>query len=405
MHRTRYLSFLLAAAVLAGCGSAAPAASPSAAPPSQAAAPAAASAKPAASAGASAKPAASGAAGANAKPAASGAAAASAKPAGSGAAAAKPVANGAVNLGYVSPASPFLWEIVAYKQGLFDKYGLKVNEPVFVGGTPRLGAALVGGTFDAAGVGFAAAIDANAAGAHLEAIASQSKVSGFMLILPPGSPIKSVADLKGKTIAVSQIGDSADEFLTTLLTKNGLSRDKDVKVTQTSSTPNTLTQTMAKAVDAGSVSSTYAFSARAKGGTILATARELNMQDLGGPVLVRKDWAESHRDQVLSLMKGMLAANAMYRANEQQGLQVMKASGWFNDVTPDVLSAIWQDDKQWNLDLPLVGDAEAKSLVDLEKERDPKVAKMDPTSLYDNSYLQELVKDGFMKSVFPDFKG
>ena len=368
--RAPYLGFLLAAAVMAGCGSA-PAASPSAAAASQAAS--------------------SGAAGA--------------KPAGSGAAGAKPAASGAVNLGYVSPASPFLWEIVAYKQGLFQKYGLTVNEPVFVGGTPRLGGALVGGTFDAAGVGFAAAIDATAAGARLEAIASQSNSSSFMLVLPPGSPIKSPKDLKGKTIAVSQIGDSADEFLTTLLTRNGLSRDKDVHVTQTSSTPNTLTQTMAKSVDAGSMSSTYAFNARSKGGTILATARDLNMLDLGGPVLVRKDWAESHRDQVLGLLKGMLAANALYRASEQQGLKVMQDSGWFNDVPPEVLSAIWQDDKKYNLDLPLVGDAEAKSLVELEKERDPKIAKVDVATLYDNSYLQELVKNGFVKSVFPDFKG
>jgi len=376
MPRAPYFGFLLAAAVLAGCGSA-PAVSPSAAAASQAAP-------------------------ASAKPAASGASA-SAKPAASGSAAAKPKANGAVNLGYVSPASPFLWEIVGYKQGLFQKYGLTVNQPVFVGGTPRLGAALVGGTFDAAGVGFAAAIDATAAGAHLEAIASQSNSSSFMLVLPPGSPIKSPKDLQGKTIAVSQIGDSADEFLTTLLTKNGLSRDKDVHVTQTSSTPNTLTQTMAKSVDAGSMSSTYAFTARSKGGTILATAHDLNMLDLGGPVLVRKDWAESHRDQVLSLLKGMLAANALYRANEQQGLKVMHDSGWFNGVAPDVLSAIWQDDKKYNLDVPLVGAAEAKSLVDLEKERDPKVAKVDITQLYDNSYLQELIKDGFVKSVFPNY--
>jgi ABC-type nitrate/sulfonate/bicarbonate transport system substrate-binding protein len=288
---------------------------------------------------------------------------------------------------------------------LFDKYGVKVNEPVFVGGTPRLGAALVGGTFDAAGVGFAAAIDANAAGAHLEAIASQSNASSFMLVVPPGSPIKSAKDLKGKTIAVSQIGDSADEFLTTLLAKNGLDRQKDVKVTQTSSTPNTLTQTMAKAVDAGSLSSTYAFSAQAKGGTIVATARELNMLDLGGPVLTRKDWAEAHRDQVLGLLKGMLAANALYRANEQQGVQVMKDSGWFNDVSPEVLTAIWQDDKKWNQDVPLVGAEEAKSLVDLEKEHNPAVAKIEATSLYDNSYLQELIKDGFVKSLFPDYKG
>ncbi len=369
MLRTRWLVPLLATITLAACGSTAPSLAPSTA----ASAPANSQKPASASAGAS--------------------------------AAAKPAANGAVNLGYVSPASPFMWEITAYKQGFFDKYGARANQPVFVGGTPRLGSALVSGTFDVAGVGYAAALDANAAGAHLEAIASQTKVSSFMIILPPGSPIKTVQDLKGKTIAVSQIGDSADEFLTTLLSKNGMSRDKDVKVTQTSSTPNTLSQTMAKAVDAGSVSSTYAFSAKSKGGTILATARDLNMIDLGGPVLTRRDWAQSHHDQVIGVLKAMLAANALYRASEQQGLKVMHDSGWFNDVSPDVLSAIWQDDKQWNLDVPLIDDAAAKSLYDLEKERDPNVAKVDLATSYDNSYLQELVKDGFVKSLFPDYKG
>jgi hypothetical protein len=33
------------------------------------------------------------------------------------------------------------------------------------------------------------------------------------------------------------------------------------------------------------------------------------------------------------------------------------------------------------------------------------VGKVNPGSLYDNSYVQELVKNGFVKSVMPDFKG
>jgi len=146
-------------------------------------------------------------------------------------ASAKPSGN-ALNIAYVAPADSFLWEVTSHKQGLFQKYGVAVNEPVFVGGTPRLGQALVGGSFELAGVGFAAATEANAAGADLEAVAAISKYSGFSLLLPPGSPIKDPKELKGKTIVLSQIGDTADGFLTTLLEKNGLNRNSDVKVTQ-----------------------------------------------------------------------------------------------------------------------------------------------------------------------------
>jgi ABC-type nitrate/sulfonate/bicarbonate transport system substrate-binding protein len=317
----------------------------------------------------------------------------------------KPAASGTLNLGYVSPATPFLWANTAYKDGLFAKYGVTVNQPVFVGGTPRLGAALVGGTFDIAAVGFGAAIDADAAGAHLEAIAAQTKYSSFMLILPPGSTIRDPKELKGKTIVISQIGDTADSFLTVLLTRNGLSRTKDVDVIQANSTPNALTTVLAGKADAASVSSTYAFTGQTKGARILATARELNMLDLGGPVLTRKDWAEAHRPQVLGVLKGMLAANAMYRANQPQGVKILQDSGWFNDVETSVLSDIWQDDKKWNNDLPLVDEAAAQDALNVQKERDPKIASLDLHNLYDNSYLEELVKDGFVKSVYPDFKG
>src|SRR5437763_13350766 len=157
MISPRSAALALLAITLGGCGSSVPAAS---SPPTSASA-ASAPAGTAASAGAP----------------------TSAKPASSEAPLPKPAPSGTINLGYVSPATPFLWVNTGYRNGLFTKNGVTVNEPVFVGGTPRLGAAVVGGTFDVAGVGFGAAIDADAAGAHLEAIASQTKYSSFMLVL------------------------------------------------------------------------------------------------------------------------------------------------------------------------------------------------------------------------------
>ncbi len=320
---------------------------------------------------------------------------AQAKPAGSvspkpSAASAVPKPSGsALNIAYVAPADSFLWEMIAYKRGLFQQYGVAVNEPVFVGGTPRLGQALVGGSFDMAGVGFAAAIDANAAGADLEAVASVSKYAGFSLLLPPGSPIKEPKDLKGKTIVLSQIGDTADGFLTTLLEKNGLSRASDVKVTQAGSTSNARLQLFGKQADAASVGNSEAFIGQAAGGSILANSRQLGQLQPQGSVLVRKSWAESHRPQVVGVLKAMLAFMADYRTGRERGIQLLQDSGWFKDVSTDVLGLIYKDDiENWS-EQPLVDEDAVKAVIQLEAGRNAAVAKLDPKSLYDNSYAQE----------------
>jgi sulfonate transport system substrate-binding protein len=372
----------LAVLLLAGCGGTA---TPSAPAPTSAAP----ASKPAASVPA--KPAGS----ASAKPAPSSAASA----------AAKPGAPGALNIAYVAPADSFLWENIAYKQGLFQKNGVSVNEPVFVGGTPRLGQALVGGSFDAAGVGFGAAVEADAAGADLEGIAALSKYAAFSLILPPGSPIKDPRDLKGKTIALSQIGDTADAFLTTLLEKNGLSRSADVKVIQAGSTTNALASVLAKQVDAGSVGNSDAFNGQSKGATILTNSRKLNQLQPQGSLLVRKSWAQSHKPQVLGLLKAMLAATTLYRGSQDQAIKLMQDSGWFKDVPVDVLNLIYKDDVENWADLPLVDDESVQAIVKVSAASNPAVSKLDPKSLYDNSYWQELINDGFVKSLLPNFKG
>ncbi|HVA24020.1 MAG TPA: ABC transporter substrate-binding protein [Chloroflexota bacterium] len=312
---------------------------------------------------------------------------------------------GALNIAYVAVSDSFLWENIAYKRGLFQKYGVAVNEPVFVGGTPRLGAALVGGSFELAGVGFGAAVGADAAGSDLEGIAALSKYAAFSLILPPGSPIKDPKELKGKTIALSQIGDTADAFLTTLLEKNGLSRSADVKVIQAGSTANALASLLAKRVDAASVGNSDAFTGQSKGATILTNSRELNQLQPQGSVLVRKSWAQSHKPEVLGLLKSMLAALALYRSNQDQGLKLLQDSGWFKGVDPQVLALIYKEDAANWADLPLVDDAAVQAIVKLSAAANPAVSKLDPKSLYDNSYLQELVSDGFVKTVLPNYHG
>lgn len=327
----------------------------------------------------------------------------SAKPAGSafasGSAGAQPSsAGGAINLAYVAPGTSFFWEWIAYNKGLFQKYGVEVKEPVFVAGTPRLGQSLVGGSFDMAGVGLQAAIEANASGAHLEAVASQSKYSTMTITVPPGSPIQDLSQLKGKVVGVSQIGDSAESFLGFVLAKNGISRN-DVTVISTGSHANTLTQLLAKKIDLGSIASNYAIIGGKQGTKTLVAARDINALESNGSVLVSKAWADAHHSIVLNVLKAMLAGNAMYRASQPDAVKLMQQSDWFKGVDADVLGAIWQDDMRALSDTPLVDDAAVKATVANEADRNASVKSLDASALYDNSFVNELVQNGFAKSL------
>jgi ABC-type nitrate/sulfonate/bicarbonate transport system substrate-binding protein len=307
-------------------------------------------------------------------------------------------AGGAIKLAYVAPGTSFFWEWLAYNKGLFQKYGVDVKEPVLVPGTPRLGQSLVGGSFDMAGVGLQAAIEANTGGAHLEAVASQSKYSTMTITVPPGSPIQNLSQLKGKVIGLSQIGDSADSFLGFVLAKNGISRS-EVTVISTGSHANTLTQLLAHKIDVGSIASNYAIIGAKQGTKTLVAARDIDALEPNGSVLVNKGWADAHRPIVLNVLKAMLAGNAMYKASQDGAVKLMQESSWFKDVDPDLLGAIWQDDMRALSDVPLVDDAAVKAAIANEADRNPAVKGLDSTTLYDNSFLNELLQSGFLKTL------
>jgi sulfonate transport system substrate-binding protein len=106
--------------------------------------------------------------------------------------------------------------------GLIGKLPFKVSWSDFTSGPPML-QAMGAGSVDIGGVGNAPPVFAAAGGSKIAIVgAYQANPLGSALLVPKGSPITSVAQLKGKRIAVAQ-GSSADYHLLTVLTKAGLS--------------------------------------------------------------------------------------------------------------------------------------------------------------------------------------
>src|ERR1039457_6690248 len=105
--------------------------------------------------------------------------------------------------------------------GLISKLPFKVTWSDFPSGPPML-QAMGAGAIDIGSVGNAPPVFAAAGGDKLAIVgALQANPLGSALLVPDNSPIHSIAQLKGKKIAVAQ-GSSADFHLLTALQKAGL---------------------------------------------------------------------------------------------------------------------------------------------------------------------------------------
>jgi sulfonate transport system substrate-binding protein len=105
--------------------------------------------------------------------------------------------------------------------GLLGKLPFKVSWSDFTSGPPML-QAIGAGSLDLGGVGDAPPVFAAAGGAKIDIVgAVSSNPNDSALVVPKGSPIHSISQLRGKKIAVAQ-GSSADYHLLTVLSKAGL---------------------------------------------------------------------------------------------------------------------------------------------------------------------------------------
>lgn len=104
--------------------------------------------------------------------------------------------------------------------GIFRKHGLELKI-VELGGGSKMAQAMAAGSIDV-GLGSGTEMALMAKGAPARAVCETSgPVSFFGIGVPPDSPIKSLADMKGKTIGVSSLGSLTDWLAHELANKEG----------------------------------------------------------------------------------------------------------------------------------------------------------------------------------------
>src|SRR6266566_9352671 len=134
---------------------------------------------------------------------------------------------------------------VAKDAGFFAKKGLNV-EPVQIRGGALITMGIMSGQLQFSGAGAESVVAARIEGGDVVLLACPSNLEPIYLITRP--EIKSAAELKGKSSAVTRLGSSTHFYLRAALRYVGLDAEKDMTILQLGAGPE-----MAVALDSGRI--------------------------------------------------------------------------------------------------------------------------------------------------------
>ena len=279
---------------------------------------------------------------------------------------------------------------VAQEGGLFTKHGVNVDLKYLAATTAVQG--MVGGGEEVGLVGNQG-IDAKLEGADLIYVASGLPTFVFQVYGRP--EIKSMADLKGKVVAVTQPSASTDYAMRIVLKRNGLEPDKDVKILYAQDIAAVFTSVSNGNASAGIMSAPTSLKAKAAGLKPILNITELRIPFLFTGMLSSPKIMREKNEALTRFLRGYIEAMAVIRRDKET---TMKSMGKFLKTNDrEVLESVYDDYKDVFPQVPLMTAAEVKAVLDVAKS--PRAKQMKPEEFFDNSLVQKIQAAGFIDSV------
>ncbi len=305
-------------------------------------------------------------------------------------------ANGArLRVGYPSPSASFFPLFATKEAGLFEKYGFD-TEMIYVQGV-QLVQVHVAGQLDVSTISSVVYLQASVEGADLIQVASS--IDGQLMKVMVDPSIAKPQDLKGKTLAVTRFGSLTDLLIRSALKNWGLEPQKDVKLIQIGRMPDIATAIAQKSVDGGVIS--FPTSAQAEKMN-LRTLFDFAESDYSLPattVVISRKYGKSNRDEVLRFLKAYIEGTRRLFTDRELGIRALRRYGGISDR--DLLASTYDlFTSKYIKKIPKVNLKGVENSLSLIAETNPKAKNRRPEEFMDTSYMDELEKTGFIKSVW-----
>ena len=282
-----------------------------------------------------------------------------------------------------------LW--LGQELGLFAKHGLQHNLNYLAATTSVQ--AIVAGSEDIGMVGNQC-IDVALEGADTIYVAGN--INRFVFHLYGDPAIKTVHDLKGKTVAATQAAASTDYATRIVLRRFGLVPDKDVKILFTGSMPALVTTVKSGNAAAGLMSAPTTIQALELGLKPILNVTELNIPFLFVGVCTTRKMIQQKPDHITRFLRAYIEALAIIRGDKETAYKAM--GKFLKTDNRQTLESIYDDYGSAYQRVPLITRQEVQAVLDVVKS--PKGVQANPEVFYDNSFVQKLDAAGVIDGLY-----
>ena len=294
---------------------------------------------------------------------------------------------------YPQPSGAFTHIWVAYEAGLFKKYGLNAKLQLL---SPQVSAqAVVAEEADFYTNG-PDLINARLRGGRVKYFGGT--MQQFVFQMWGAKEITSVQQLKGKTVAASTPRAALDTATREALKKNGLIPDKDVKILYVQTVPAILTSVITGKTSAGTLSAPNTLKAQEAGLTLLADIGKLNIPGLQVTYGTTEKYLKNNPNTIYAFLKAIAEAVVLSKKDPAAAKRAIAKYGQIDD--PKMVDGTYDYFVPYfSMGLAVRADAIQAQFSYMDEKEFPQAKNADPKDFFDNSFVDNLERSGFFKSI------
>ena len=213
------------------------------------------------------------------------------------------------------------------------------------------------------------------------------------------SEIKSVEELKGKTVATGRPGAFLDATVRYVLrSKFGLVPDRDVKLLPTGEPYLGLQALERGVVDAAAMSIPYLFIGRKAGFRELASFDKLGVEYPYTSVVVLRQTVTRNPDLVESFLKCIIEGTYIFKTNKAKTLAVFKR--YMKGADDEILEETYQSTRPTLDEAPYPSLLVVKTALEMLSLQYPQAKQTDATLIVEPSIMKKIEESGFVRALY-----
>ena len=278
------------------------------------------------------------------------------------------------------------------EQKIFPKYGLDV-ELIYIPTALQVTRVVLTGDSQIAFSGGAPVVSADLSGADLVFVGGVANVPAFYMMALP--EIKTIGDLKGKTVGVTRFGSSTDFALRYLVQKNGFNPDKDLNILQLGGMPELAAALSKRLIVAAPLSAPTHIRARAAGAVPLLDLAKAGVYFPHTAVITRRAYLKTNRDTVVNFFRGYAEGLQRFLQDKNTAKKIIQK--YTRDSADDIIDATYQYAVDYVVRPPYPN---REGIVEtLRLSQNPEAKKANPDQFLDSSIVKTLEDEGFLRQI------